>query len=103
MISYDDVVSGGGPENKSGISEDRCPGGRGVVVEVGQVWVRCDGDTGRVPRPRVVERVDESFAWLRSTGYRPDATRWPLTRVRVRNGRLPGHKLAAAGKDGDER
>lgn len=62
-------------------------------VAVGQIWIRNDGDTGWQDYERRVEKVNESFAYLRTV--KPESvggSRFPLTRVRIRNGRLPGHK-----------
>lgn len=65
-------------------------------VKVGQVWVReADGEVRR----RRVERADGTFAWLRTIERSLDGTAWPLTRVRIRPGGLPAHKLVKEATD----
>lgn len=68
--------------------------GRELPVQAGQVYAsthRGDVSHGRRQRRRVV-RVDGAFAWLVSEDAEGVAV-GPETRVRLRNGKLPGHRL----------
>jgi len=72
------------------------------AVEVGQVYSSTHtGDVLRGNRQRrVVTEVNESFAWLLTEGK---ASARP-TRVRLRNGRIPGYRLVSpSGEEGENR
>jgi len=59
-------------------------------VKAGQVWTRCDGDTGFKVRKREVLSVEDGIAVVRTMGSAR------ATQVRIKNERLPGHKLLSA-------
>ena len=67
----------------------------GRMVREGQVYASvhtADRAEGVRQRRHVVDvSLDGGFAWLRSE--RPDGSLTPRTRVRLRDGRLPGHRL----------
>ena len=64
-------------------------------VKAGQVWTRCDGDTDFGVRKREVLSVEDGIAVVRTM------MSGRATHVRVKNGRLPGHKLLSAPPDPD--
>ncbi len=65
-------------------------------IEKGHVYASTHGldrETGTRQRRLVVEVDESDFAWLRSE--RSDGSLTPATRVRLRNRRLPNHRLVS--------